>query len=640
MEQDIAEIVEEIEKEKALGKISAVQVFRGMLNQPELLSVSSANAEQTGSSYAYSQFNVNMPRPVLEAETLQLLAANIPLCTQNFPDTACTFWYYRTDEYSGNVPNTENLFFVRLLPSYYKPEFISAGLYGFNQTFDTYNAVASQLSLSCTNDLAYDNLKYQDGEDTTVYQLHYIPSDVSITYNSAPNKFQMTGLNTPAPLVAYSAANTYAAGTTYAAGAYVSYNHKVYRSLQAGNVGHTPGAVGSSTWWTFVTDKLVVNYAVGTSYRKGQYVANGGGTIYVANNDIYASGSFSTGSGWVIPDAEFNYRYLVTGYADPNVALLQNTSRRQWNQYALFETGDIVQYQGQSYQAIQQNKGWLPFQTSSASVYSIVKTDYKRGAVVYYTLYSSWWKCISDNPPANSITVNPFTCSDYWIPSYWSPQSDNTGLPIVGLNTISSQFDMNDTFGGGQIEYPFPYGVPGQPFNPNPRRLLNSLLGFCWNGLFDPTAVNDVLTTTNVSTSSITTDFLNRLRPVPQYYVRYGVGGLGEGRGTTAITYTADGYANLVYTSIVAIYSTIVYGSTLDSQRNTNLIGLSSMNAGNLGVSFFDNKINGPLRVKGSDIYSIGIELRDEMNEPYPLWNSAVATFTLKLTYKENLAEK
>jgi hypothetical protein len=167
------------------------------------------------------------------------------------------------------------------------------------------------------------------------------------------------------------------------------------------------------------------------------------------------------------------------------------------------------------------------------------------------------------------------------------------------------------------------------------------LLGFCWNGIFDPAATADILNSVVLGTSSITTEFLNRFRPVPQYFVRPATtGGLSAGQGSTALTYTADGYANLVYTSIVSIYSTIVYGSTLDSQRNTNLIGLSSMNAGNLGVSYFDNKINGPLRVKGADIYSIGIELRDEMNEPYPLWNSAVATFTLKLTYKENLAEK
>ena len=109
-QEQLAEVVKEIEEEKALGRVAAVTVFKGPLNQPQLVSLSSANATATGSSFGYSQFNVDMPRPILEAETLQLLTANIPLCTQSIPDTACTFWYYRLDLYANTVPNTENLF--------------------------------------------------------------------------------------------------------------------------------------------------------------------------------------------------------------------------------------------------------------------------------------------------------------------------------------------------------------------------------------------------------------------------------------------------------------------------------------------------------------------------------------------------
>jgi hypothetical protein len=42
---------------------------------------------------------------------------------------------------------------------------------------------------------------------------------------------------------------TYVPGTTYALDAVVRYQHQVYKSLQAGNPGHTPGAVGSTDWW-------------------------------------------------------------------------------------------------------------------------------------------------------------------------------------------------------------------------------------------------------------------------------------------------------------------------------------------------------------------------------------------------------
>lgn len=40
------------------------------------------------------------------------------------------------------------------------------------------------------------------------------------------------------------------AGTTYVLNAYVyTSTHKLYKSLQAGNVGQTPGAVGAEVWW-------------------------------------------------------------------------------------------------------------------------------------------------------------------------------------------------------------------------------------------------------------------------------------------------------------------------------------------------------------------------------------------------------
>lgn len=54
-------------------------------------------------------------------------------------------------------------------------------------------------------------------------------------------------------MVTTNAANThadYAAGNTYASGAQVTYNLRTWRSLQASNTGHTPGAAGSEAWWS------------------------------------------------------------------------------------------------------------------------------------------------------------------------------------------------------------------------------------------------------------------------------------------------------------------------------------------------------------------------------------------------------
>lgn len=45
-------------------------------------------------------------------------------------------------------------------------------------------------------------------------------------------------------------AGAWNSGTTYGLNAIVyTTTHKLYKSLQAGNVGQTPGAVGASTWW-------------------------------------------------------------------------------------------------------------------------------------------------------------------------------------------------------------------------------------------------------------------------------------------------------------------------------------------------------------------------------------------------------
>lgn len=690
----LAEVVKEIEDEKALGRVAAVTVFKGLLNQPELVSVSSANATASGTSFGYSQFNVNMPRPILEAQTLQLLAANIPLCTQSIPDTACTFWYYRLDDYANPVPTTENLFFIRLLPSYYKPEFFQStpAKYGMNVTFDGYTDVETQLTLSCTTDLAYNNLASAQAanELTNFYQMQYIPSDVDVFYNSTQNRFQMKGQNTAAPLFAYSAADTYSAITTYAFGAFVSYDKIVYRSLLAGNIGNQPDA--SPLYWAFVTSKMVQSFVAWTPYQKGQYVVSGG-VIYQANNNIWEV-EFDALDGWVAPTNPYYYRYLVTGFADPNVVLNQGTGLRQWTPYALFEFGDLVQFEGVGYAATIQNKGFLPFYipNSVTNAYS-GSVSYVVGDYVYYdnryyvnikastgiappggyvnnanwrfieydpNVSTVFWragdlmtytgtqgngvffyKCIRDNNANQAspiATGGVFDTNPYWIPSYWTPQATVANVPVIGLNAISSRFDMLDVFlNNGWLQFPFPVAIPGQPFNPAPRRLLNSILGFCWNGIFNPVAVSKVLTSgTTIPDGGTTIDLLNRLRPVP-YYKSYGSApaSLDIGNSTIATIYTADGYGNLVYTNVIFIYTTIVYGSTLDTQRNTNLISTASVNAGNLGVSFFANFLDTKLRVNNADIYSIGIELRDEVGEFYPMTNNGISSFTLGLTYKD-----
>jgi hypothetical protein len=187
---------------------------------------------------------------------------------------------------------------------------------------------------------------------------------------------------------------------------------------------------------------------------------------------------------------------------------------------------------------------------------------------------------------------------------------------------------------------PFPEGIPGQPFNIHPRRLLNSILGFTWNGMMTPSVLQNIAQDGFLNYIPTTTTALyNRLRPVPLYTTPRALAALGAEQSTVTQTYTADGYCNLVYSSIVSIYTSIVGGSTLDTQQNTNLLAMGTMNCGNLGISFFAPFINNPLLVNGSDIFTIVIELQDEFGEPYLLTNNAVASFVLKVTYKKDIGK-
>jgi hypothetical protein len=272
---------------------------------------------------------------------------------------------------------------------------------------------------------------------------------------------------------------------------------------------------------------------------------------------------------------------LIAGFDDPNVALLQGTAYRTWNEYALYEIGAIVLYKGLYYEALFQNQNVAPD-----------------------SMILSWG--VSGTPPL-----------------------------VVGLNECSAGCDMVEQR-LGILRVPFPEGIPGQPFNPVPKRLLNSILGFSWNGIMTPSFLQTIVQGDYINFIPTTqSDLYNRVRPVPLYVtpVASGLGSSASASSSTQ-TYTADGYCNLVYSSIVSIYASVVYGSTTDSKRNTSLVACGSMNCGNLGVSFFAGFVDNPLLIEGNDIYDLSISLQDEYGEPYVLTNNAVASFTFKLTYK------
>jgi hypothetical protein len=800
----LSELVDEIEAEQERGMVPAFKVFRSILNQPSLLTISSANAVNLSqSTNGFTTFQVNLPRPIFDVESIQLVNANLPQCSPNVPDTTCVFWYYRLSQYSGVVPNTNNLYYVRLLPSTYKPETIlNSSNYGFNRTFVSYPDLATELALCCSNDLAYYNYSqcvsnyfYTDNQ----YTVNFIPSDISLTYNSRFNKFQMTGSNafTQFATKGWASSNTYASNDiVYYSNAQSYPNLASYQSLVNANSNQNPFT--ATAYWKRVYTDIVRVYNSNTPYRQGAIVTNTTGTTlyqaqyqtiglsytntpstyssstaygfgdlvtYLGTNytnispssnvspsnvsywlpTAYSSGvSYPTGfvatyssQYWVSiqpvlnrapPNSAYwsnigtgiwatyttstsnpNYRYLSAGFTDPNLNLNQgpvgipntqayySSEELNWSPYALYESGAVVRYNGVSYGANVQNLNYTPFDTAGATAWSSTRI-YEAGVVVSFnTLYF-----LSSRRSQGQI---PSIFSTYWTEQLWTPliasdwvstttyglgamvrvnfnpagstpfyavflsliagnvgnnpldANNNTNgywryndAPTVSLNAVSSDFDIQEIFSSGSntnLITRFPSGVSGQPFVSPPRRTLNSLMGFTWNGIMNPSSVSTAtiqsITGTSYLIQTQSVDLFNRLRPIPDYTIvttdSYSNVLLGANARTSTVTqvYTADGYANLNFSSIISLYTTIASASTMDTDRNTNLLATCPMNCVNLGVSFFEPKIANEILVRGVQLDTISISMFDEFGDAYVVTNNGVVTITLRLTYKDRL---
>lgn len=897
---DLETVIKDIEEEQLFTRGVTSKIFKSMLNQPSLVSVNSANAVKTESENGYYTFKIDFTRPILDVDTIQLLTTSIPQANASIPNTAITFWYYRLSQYTGMTPSLNNLYCVRLLPSFYKPEFISTPTnYGWNKTFSNYTKLSDELAKSCVKDVGYDNLELlreDNFQDYYYTNFPILPGDISIAYNSTYNKFQMTGNTSKLAYIEWSNATTYAEGAVVYRTVPGGLGLRTYTSLVGANLNNNP--LISPTFWKRTYNEIVVTWSGTTLYQKGDIVEYND-ILYRAKQDTLNNLPTNTVY-WEnftsISPAPIVYNYLITGYDDPNVVLRQgeqfqmpynpnyfyrtservktdgrvfeattetsiftpgnvdqrNTTRpivyyngrylRQvtgqpiqnwtviqpnptnlpiWSQYQPYQVGDLVYSGPRVYKCLIANTNaqptsnftnglWIlqaqhpydavPYFDPGGPVYnpgdcatyngqlwvantttndvpaepswtSIGRevwqnfnwdgTDIGEGGVVYfngkyYAQNDTTFNSIPPVPswssktfyPANTLVQNaglvfrcrvpnqgsvPADVTNTWsagtiyevgqtvglngqqytckvknldmnpenpVPD-WSPESVysaftiafvpgvqsyraiNTVGPSVlspnndggnwqgvfGSNDISNVWEVtgdweevndsnwNPTTLGGEVsglyglssqydyveQYQntelvnFPVNIGGQPFNLAPERLLNSILGFTWNGVFNPFLLTN-LPTNEVSNGipGSAVSLYNRMRPVPTYQVQQVNNELFRAAAATVTrTYTAEGYANLVYSSIVNIYTNIIGGSTLDTVRNTNLVATTSMNCGNLGIAFHGNYIDTPLQRVAGDINQLTIELRDEVGEPFYLTNNAIMTATFKVTYKD-----
>jgi len=898
---DLETVIKDIEEEQLFTRGVTSKIFKSMLNQPSLVSVNSANAVKTESENGYYTFSIDFTRPILDVDTIQLLTTSIPQANASIPNTAITFWYYRLSQYTGTTPSLNNLYCVRLLPSFYKPEFISNPTnYGWNKTFSNYTKLSDELAKSCTTDLGYENLellRVDNFQDLYYTNFPILPGDISIAYNSTYNKFQMTGNTTKLAYIEWSSATTYAIGAVVYRSVPGGLGYQTFTSLVGANLNNNP--LSSPTFWKRTYNEIVVTWKDDTLYQQGDIVEYNG-ILYRAEQDTLNNLPTDTVY-WEnftsISPAPIVYNYLITGYDDPNVVIRQGelfqmpynpnrfyltaervktdgrvfeattetsiftpgnvdkdddtkpiayyrgTYRRRvanqpiqnwtviqpnptnlpiWSQYQPYQVGDLVYSGARVYKCLIANTNalptsnftnglWIlqaqhpydavPFFDPGADVYNAGDcatyqgqlwvanittndapaepnwtsigytvwnnynwdgTDLGEGQQVYFngkyyeqndttfnsippvpswradTFYSAntlvqnaglVFRCRVPNqgsvpadvtntwsagtiyevgqtvglngqqyvckvkhlnlnpenpvPGWSNITaylewniaflpgVQSYRCTNPVGPSALSPNNDvanwqgvfgndditnvwglvgdweeiddsnwnpinDLSAEVSGLYGLSRKYDYVEQYQNTELVN-FPTGIGGQPFNISPERLLNSILGFTWNGVFDPFVLTNLPTNeVSIGISGGAVSLYNRMRPVPTYTVTQLNNELFRAAASTVTrTYTAEGYANLVYSSIVNIYTNIIGGSTLDTVRNTNLVATTSMNCGNLGIAFHGNYIDTPLQRVAGDINQLTIELRDEVGEPFYLTNNAIMTATFKVTYKD-----
>lgn len=227
-----------------------------------------------------------------------------------------------------------------------------------------------------------------------------------------------------------------------------------------------------------------------------------------------------------------------------------------------------------------------------------------------------------------------YLSAGYEDPILWNTSLANTNSSFWFGEPVSAPQLQIYTSSPGNSDFNFIYGMQGQPYQV--YKTLNLRLGFTWNGIISLIAsyfpVNMAVITNTVTNASVIASYYNRLRPVPEYIDQLD----SLLRNTSPYNvefYTANTYADLVYTNTVSLYADFVGGATYDSMRDTQLLASVPMNASNLGVTFYNTTLYCPLTKISDQIYEIEIRMLTDTGQPYQIPNSAIVSLELALTY-------
>jgi len=589
--------------------------FHSFTNQPERVNISSDNdittiqSQNNISEQTFSSFKVNIARPFLEVKSIQLLRASIPNAVTNIPDEECTFWYYR-------------------LPM---------------KTF------GGTISLSIVGVDAYTNATFtKEGDITPPYGSFGILNVFPGSPNGGLVKYQVTslaGLSVGSQVTISGITPAGYNGTFTVAGIQsVNLTFHVVNATTGGAV------LPAASYRQVITDYIdfgSVPYRVSSSTGGTRGYFNPPGTI-VTNQDIYPSwtkqaGFFGTPVGTLtrltdlyIPAPSNQYlkmiRLLPSYYKaelfEPTLG--QDDDQPPNSLYGFNRT--FTDYQDLATELAKSCADDPSYDSSIAvgEVISIFEPD--DISITYNSTLNKFIFTGNNDYEYNTQTqLATYLSAGYEDPILWE------AIDPVAFNPINAyslqQFTKARCSGYG--DFPLIAGINGQPYKIN--KTLNLRLGFTWNGLYSDSffPINATQLDSNTAKgTSVFIAFINRLRPIPEYYFIDAPASIVRGTGPFGNSeYTADYYANLVYTNTVSLYADFTGGSTYDSMTNTQLLACVPMNASNLGVAFYNTSLYCPLTKISDQIYEIEIRMLTDTGSPYVIPNSCVVSLELALTY-------
>jgi len=580
--------------------------FHSFFNQPERVNISSDSDLSTVQAQfgieeeSFNSFRVSIIRPFLDVKSIQLLRASIPNAVTNIPDNECTFWYYRLPFcYSGTISLS-----IVGVSGYSNATFTTAGvitpavstatLVSITPNFPAVG-VATYFITSLTG-LANGSSVTISGVTPAGYNGTFIISDISI------------------PNVSFRVVNA----TTGAANVSSATLRQNITDTIDFNLGTINAASGAFLGFYNVTDA-----AFGTNTATiFNYSGSSIGTI-VATNASKIIQQPSTSNLYMNRLLPSYYKEELFDYSTYKQA------QNPYTTYGLNRTfGDYQSVLTELQKCSLRDPAYDTNGGVDLSGAILMRNFFIPGDITFsFNEQINRFRMTGNNASvtATSPALN-IGARRYLIAGFNDP---NIATKAEQLRVLSAGIS------GGRRSLDFP-AVAGATMNGMPYILyktLNLRLGFVWDGAF-----KSIIAIVDNTVNGVQRSLLNRLRPIlfdtigsEEPVTAPGLLGITSPQFTTV--YTADTYADLVYTNTVSLYADFVGGSTYDSITNTQLLACVPMNASNLGVTFYNSSLYCPLTKISDQIYEIEIRMLTDTGAPYTVPNSAIVSLELALTY-------